>query len=48
MNTNLLQRAMSLSLAAIVTVMTLAGVNALATQQPSAALMAQAVASGRA
>jgi hypothetical protein len=40
--TTLLQRAMGLSFAAVVTVMTLAGVDALATQAPSAALMAQA------
>ncbi len=48
MNTSLTQRALSLSFAAIVTLMTLAGVDALATQQPSAALMAHAAAGVRA
>ncbi len=43
MNTSkLLQRAVSFSLAALVTVMTLAGVDSLAKQEPSAAQMARA------
>lgn len=46
---SLTQRAVSFSFAAIVTLMTLAGVDALATQQPaSAALMAQTVAAAQA
>ena len=48
MNTSLTHRALSLSFAAIVTLMTLAGVDALATQQPSAAQMAQMAQSARA
>jgi hypothetical protein len=48
MHTSLMHRTMSLSFAAIVTVMTLAGVDTLATQQPSAAQMAQALSSARA
>jgi hypothetical protein len=49
MNTStLLHRAVSFSFAAIVTVMTLAGVDALATQQPSPALMAHVAASAQA
>ena len=48
MNTSLIHRAMSLSFAAIVTMMTLAGVDALAAQQASAAQMAQALSSARA
>lgn len=49
MTTPLMHRAMSLSFAALVTVMTLAGVDALATQQqPSAGQMAQAPSSARA
>lgn len=47
MNPSLTQRALSLSFAVIVTLMTLAGVDALATQQPSAALTAQVAASQR-
>jgi hypothetical protein len=46
--TSLLTRTVSFSFAAIVTVMTLAGVNALATQQPSPALMAHVAASAQA
>jgi hypothetical protein len=49
MNTsNLLHRAVSFSFAAIVTVMTLAGVDALATQQASPALMANVAAGAQA
>jgi hypothetical protein len=48
MNTSLIHRALSLSFAAIVTLMTLAGVDALATQHPSASLMAQQVQNARA
>jgi hypothetical protein len=44
MNTNILHRAVSFSFAAIVTVMTLAGVDSLAKQEPSAAQMARAAA----
>ena len=40
-STPLVQRALGLSFAAAVTVMTLMAVNSLATQAPSAALMAQ-------
>jgi hypothetical protein len=40
--TTLLQRALGLSFAAVVTVMTLVGVDTLATSAPSAALVAQA------
>ncbi len=46
--TSLLTRAVCFSFAAIVTVMTLAGVNSLATQQPSPALMAHVAASAQA
>jgi hypothetical protein len=47
--TSLTQRAVSFSFAAIVTLMTLAGVDALATQQaPSAPLMAQTAAAAQA
>jgi hypothetical protein len=42
MNTPLLHRAVSFSFAAIVTVMTLAAVDSLAKQEPSAAQMARA------
>ena len=46
MNTrNILHRAVSLSFAAIVTVMTLAAVDSLAKQEPSAAQMARAAVS---
>ena len=46
MNTsNILHRAVSFSFAAIVTVMTLAAVDSLAKQEPSAAQMARAAAS---
>lgn len=49
MNTStLFHRAVCFSFAAIVTVMTLAGVDALATQQPSPALMAHVAASAQA
>jgi hypothetical protein len=48
MNTSLTQRAISLSFAAIVTVMTLAGVNALATPAAADALMAQTTSGQRA
>jgi hypothetical protein len=43
-STPLLQRALSLSFAAAVTVMTLMAVDSLATQAPSPALMAQVLA----
>jgi hypothetical protein len=46
--TSILHRAVSFSFAAIVTVMTLAGVDALATQQPSPALMAHVATSAQA
>ena len=46
--TSILHRAVSLGFAAIVTVMTLAGVDALAMQQPSPALMAHVAASAQA
>ena len=48
MNTNILHRAVSFSFAAIVTVMTLAGVDSLAKQEPSAAQMARAAVTSRA
>jgi len=48
MITNIFQRAVSFSFAAIVTVMTLAGVDSLAKQEPSAALMARAAVTERA
>ena len=48
MNTSLTQRAISLSFAAIVTIMTLAGINALATPAAADALMAQTTGSQRA
>jgi hypothetical protein len=49
MNTNtLLQRAVSFSFAALVTVITLAGVDSLAKQEPSAAQMARTAASAQA
>jgi hypothetical protein len=49
MNTStLLHRAVSFSFAAIVTVMTLAGVDSLAKQEPSAAQMARAAVSAQA
>lgn len=41
-STTILHRAVSFSFAAIVTVMTLAGVDSLAKQEPSAAQMARA------
>ncbi len=44
----LFQRAISFSFAALVTVMTLAGVDSLARQEPSAAQMARAAASAQA
>lgn len=48
MSTPILHRALSLSFAAALTLMTLAAVQVLATQQPSAALLAHAAASARA
>jgi hypothetical protein len=48
MSTNILHRAASFSFAAIVTLMTLAAVDALATQQPSPALMAHVAAAAQA
>jgi hypothetical protein len=49
MNTsNILHRAASFSFAALVTVMTLAGVDSLAKQEPSAAQMARAAVSAQA
>jgi len=48
MNTNILHRAVSFSFAAIVTVMTLAAVDALAKQEPSSAQMARAAATAQA
>ena len=49
MNTsNLFHRAVSFSFAAIVTVMTLAGVDALAQQEPSAAQMVRAAVAAQA
>ena len=48
MNTTFFHRAVSFSFAAIVTVMTLAGVDSLAKQEPSAAQMARAAASAQA
>lgn len=49
MNTSsLLQRAVSFSFAALVTVMTLAGVDSLAKQEPSAAQMARTSAGAQA
>jgi hypothetical protein len=47
MNTSLLHRALSLSFAAALTMATLAAVDVLATQQPSAALLAHAAATAR-
>lgn len=47
-NSTTLHRAVSFSFAAIVTVMTLAGVDSLAKQEPSAAQMARTVASAQA
>ena len=46
--TSLLHRAVFISFAAIVTVMTLAAVDSLAKQEPSAAQMARAAASAQA
>jgi hypothetical protein len=48
MNSTLTHRAICLSFAAIVTVMTLAGVNALATPAAADALLAQTATSARA
>jgi hypothetical protein len=47
-SSNILHRAVSFSFAALVTVMTLAGVDSLAKQEPSAAQMARAAASAQA
>ena len=46
--TSLLNRAVSFSFAAIVTVMMLAGVDSLAKQEPNGALMARSAASAQA
>ena len=47
-SSNILHRVVSFSFAAVVTVMTLAGVDSLAKQEPSAAQMARAAASAQA